>query len=165
MKEPVCFSSSGKGEEESEGKNWPSCWVWARCCSLYCPHTAGRRTRPPAVPPSSPPENDTKWNPASDSCSSPPGFLTNWLISFWQINTELKLKNGVTLAHLVKELLSRCVGLDGKLQLCIHGGHTDVDLEKQKTTTPCLPHYASKDCDNTFNWKVHSLKWLMNLSF
>lgn len=32
--------------------------------------------------------------------------------------------------HLVKELLSYGVRLDGKLQLCIHGGHTNIDLQK-----------------------------------
>lgn len=37
----------------------------------------------------------------------------------------------VTDAHLVKELFSCRIRLDGKLQLCIHGGHTDVDLEIQ----------------------------------
>lgn len=38
----------------------------------------------------------------------------------------------VTDAHLVKELFSCRIRLDGKLQLCIHGGHTDVDLEIQQ---------------------------------
>lgn len=34
--------------------------------------------------------------------------------------------------HLVKKLFSCGVRLDGKLQLCIHGGHTDIDLWKKQ---------------------------------
>lgn len=34
--------------------------------------------------------------------------------------------------HLVKKLFSCGVRLDGKLQLCIHGGHTDIDLHTKK---------------------------------
>lgn len=42
----------------------------------------------------------------------------------------------VLYAHLIKKLFSCGVRLDGKLQLCIHGGHTDVDLEyKQNKLT------------------------------
>lgn len=33
---------------------------------------------------------------------------------------------------LIKKLFPGGVWLDGKLQLCIHGGHPDVDLEKRK---------------------------------
>ena len=34
-------------------------------------------------------------------------------------------------AHLVEELFPCGVGLDGKLQLCIHGGDPDIDLENK----------------------------------
>lgn len=33
--------------------------------------------------------------------------------------------------HLVKELFSYGIRLDGKLQLCIHRGNTDIDLQKK----------------------------------
>ena len=32
-------------------------------------------------------------------------------------------------SYLVKQLLACGVGLDGKLQLCVHGGHPHIDLE------------------------------------
>lgn len=31
--------------------------------------------------------------------------------------------------YLIKELLPRCVGLNGKFQLRIHGGHSHANLE------------------------------------
>lgn len=31
--------------------------------------------------------------------------------------------------NLIKELFSRRIRLDGELQLCVHGGDADVDLE------------------------------------
>lgn len=36
------------------------------------------------------------------------------------------------LTDLVKELLPCRVGVEGKLQLCVHGGDADVDLQRKK---------------------------------
>lgn len=36
------------------------------------------------------------------------------------------------LYHLIEKLLSRGAGLDGKLQVCIHGQDPHVDLRKQR---------------------------------
>ena len=47
----------------------------------------------------------------------------------------------VTRAHLVEELFPCGVGLDGKLQLCIHGGDPDVDLENKHSKKLNLLHY------------------------
>lgn len=50
--------------------------------------------------------------------------------------------------NLVEELLPGGVWLDGKLQLRIHGGHPDVDLEKRKRNLDfsCLPMVVSSPC-------------------
>lgn len=32
-------------------------------------------------------------------------------------------------SHLIKELLPCCIGLNGKFQLSIHGGHSHTNLE------------------------------------
>jgi len=42
------------------------------------------------------------------------------------------------LRYLVKELLASSARLDGKLQLCIHGGNTNIDLlGKEKSLSHC----------------------------
>ena len=35
-------------------------------------------------------------------------------------------------SHLIEELLASCAGLDGKLQLCVHGGDAHVHLCKER---------------------------------
>lgn len=37
-------------------------------------------------------------------------------------------------SYLVKELFACRVGLDGKLQLSVHGGDAHIDLKKRKKT-------------------------------
>ena len=37
----------------------------------------------------------------------------------------------IWVAHLIKELFPSGARLDGELQLCIHGGDTDIDLQPE----------------------------------
>lgn len=48
----------------------------------------------------------------------------------WVTSLLLVINAFTYYAYLVKELFPCGAGLDGKLQLCIHGGHTDIDLRK-----------------------------------
>lgn len=49
------------------------------------------------------------------------------------------LRSNKSLPYLVKQLLASGVGLNGKFQLCVHGGHTHIDLGwDQRRQVSCL---------------------------
>lgn len=50
-------------------------------------------------------------------------------------------------SHLVKQLLSGRVGLDGELQLRVHGGDAHVDLQGRTTSNEKQPSHRTCICD------------------